>query len=311
MSWNIKYKYPFFAWALLSFTFLQIYIGLHLSKSKSYAPVENMNSTEFQKEFEWPRVERIDELKLQLANTPKIPPLLSNVRSVDESKLPHKCGVLFFYHIACTGGSSINHWFGKQLKLNGPNTSYWTKWGRKEKLEPNFILGMSNQTHNIGPNEWRFVHAHGMSYFPNASEPYLYQWREEVERQGCAFIVTTMLRDAIGHTISQSKGMIKPNLTLDQFISHLEPENYNQKGHFVTQIDYLLYNMGPRNEQNATKEEKVRRAIEILQRHFDVVSLGDHDTFTAVINKITGWRPWKKQASNIFGGDLNYSYAGK
>ena len=170
---------------------------------------------------------------------------------------------------------------------------------------------MTNQTQHIGPNEWRFVHAHGMSYFPNASEPYMYQWRETVERQGCGFIVTTMLRDAVGHTISQTKGMIKPNLTLDQFMNHMEPENYNQRGLFTSQIDYVLYNMGPRNEQNATKEEKVRRAIEILARHFDVVSLGNHEMFTDIIHKITGWTPLKKRASNIFDGDLNYSYAGK
>ena len=267
------------------------------------------SSQEYYNEFILPKNVPIIELKQQLQNKPKLPPFLSNMRSIDESKLPYKCGVILFYHIACTGGSSINHWFGKQVKLNGPNTSYWTKWGRKEKMEANFIKGMTNQTQRIGPSEWRFVHAHGMSLFPNASEAYLYQWREEVESQGCAFVVSTMLRDAIGHTISQTKGMIKPNLTLDEFLSHLEPENYNERGLFVTQLDYLLYNMGPRNVHNATKEEKVRRAIEILQRHFDVVSLGDHDRFTDIMNKITGWMPKKKQASNIFGGDLNYSYA--
>jgi hypothetical protein len=312
MTWNTKYKKPFFAWVLLSFTIFHIYVGLHLPKSRVYSPKNvSSSSSEFHKEFVWPKNERIVELALEVAKKPKIPPLLSNIRSIDESKLSFKCGIIFFYHIACTGGSSINHWLGKQVKLNGPHTSYWTSWGRHEGRERVFIAGMNNQTKKIGPNEWRVVHAHGFSYFPNASEPYLYQWREEVESQGCGFVVTTMLRDAIGHTISQTKGMIKPNVTLDQFMTHLEPENYNQRGLFVTQLDYLLYNMGPRNEQHATKEEKVRRAIEILQRHFDVVSLGDHDTFTDIINKITGWKPLQKRASNIFGGDLNYSYAGK
>lgn len=302
------YKLLFLA---LSFTAVRIYVGFHLFSSNLQGEAVDSLSLGFQREFLWPKNEPIIELALEVAKKPNIPPLLSNLRSIDESKLPHKCGIIFFYHIACTGGSSINHWFGKQVKLNGPHTSYWTKWGRKEKVEASFIKGMTKQTQNIGPNEWRLVHAHGMSYFPNASEVYLYQWREEVESQGCGFVVTTMLRDAIGHTISQTKGMIKPNLTLDQFMSHLEPEHYNQRGHFVTQLDYLLYNMGPRNEYNATKEEKVRRAIEILQRHFDVLLLSDYDRFTVIMNKITGWVPLKLRASNIFGGDLNYSYAGK
>ena len=269
------------------------------------------SSAEFLRQFVLPKNEPIVELALEMAKKPKIPPLLSSMRSIDETKLPYKCGVIFFYHIACTGGSSINHWFGQQIKLNGPHTSYWTKWGRKEKMEANFIKGMTNQTQNIRPNEWRFVHAHGMSYFPNASEAYLYQWREEVESQGCGFVTTTMLRDAIGHTISQTKGMIKPNVTLNQFLSHLEPGNYNQRGLFVTQLDYLLYNMGPRNVYNATKEEKVRRAVEILQRHFDVLLLSDYDRFAEIIHKITGWAPNYILPSNVFDGDLNYSYAGK
>jgi hypothetical protein len=295
---------------VLLFTTVGIYVALNLATSNTLGEVAQ-SSNGFQKEFLWPKNEPIVELKQRLAKKHKIPPLLSDIRSVDESKLPYKCGIIFFYHIACTGGSSLNHWFGKQVKLNGPNNSYWTKWGRKEKVETSFIKGMNTQTKNIGPSEWRFVHAHGMSFFPNASEAYLYQWREEVESQGCGFVVTTMLRDAVGHTISQTKGMIKPNVTLDQFLDHLEPENYNKRGLFVTQLDYLLYNMGPRNDYNATKEEKVRRGVEILQRHFDVVALSDHDRFIDIMNKITGWTPSEYRTSNIFGGDLNYSYRGK
>ena len=67
--------------------------------------------------------------------------------------------------------------------------------------------------------------------------------------------------------------------------------------------------MGPRNVHNATKEEKVRRAIEILQRHFDVLLLSDYDKFTEIIHKITGWVPRGIRESNVFQGDLNYSYA--
>merc|ERR1739844_740929 len=104
-------------------------------------------------------------------------------------------------------------------------------------------------------------------------------------RQGCGFVVTTMLRDAIGHTISQSKGMINTGLTLDEWMVHLEPENYSERGIFNTQLDYLVYNRGPRNEHNVTKEEKVRRGIELLQRHFDIVLLSDYERFTKIMMK--------------------------
>jgi len=200
----------------------------------------------------------------------------------------------------------MNRWLGKE-KDNNENVTYWTHWGRQDGIEPKFIEGMETQVANLAPYKWRIVHAHGHSFFTNTSEPYLYQWREIVEKQGCGFIVTTMLRDAIGHTISQTKGMINPNLTVDEFVEHLEPQNYNQRGHFNTQLDYLVYNRGPRNEWNVTKEEKVRRGMELLQRHFDIVLLSDYDRFTDIILKVTGWKRTLMRHANAFNGELNYT----
>lgn len=234
-------------------------------------------------------------------------PLISNVRSIDEAALPYQCGILFFYHIACTGGSSMNRWLGK-LKDNNPNVSYYTHWGRKgELVERSFVRGMEAQVNNIGPTEWRIVHAHGHSLSLNSSEAYLYQWRERVEQQGCNFVATTMLRDAVGHTISQSKGMINPNITLDEFIYHLEPENYNQHGYFNTQLDYILYNGPMRNPYNVTKEEKVRRGMELLSRHFDIVLVSDYERFTEIILKVTGWKGIAMRHANAYNGELNFS----
>ena len=306
MSRRFSPYYPMFAWFLLTLSSYRIYIAtiglLHASDTQTASSSFDTYKAEF-----FPPKSDDQILAEKITSYPRSPPLLSNLRTFDESKLPYQCGIIFFYHIACTGGSSMNRWLGKE-KDNNANVTYWTDWGRHDGVEPRFIKGMQKQVTDIARGEWRIVHAHGYSFFPNTSEPYLYEWRAQVENQGCGFVVTTMLRDAIGHTISQTKGMINPNYTLDEFIHHLEPQNYNQRGLFNTQLDYLVYNRGPRNEYNATKYEKVRRGMELLQRHFDIVLVSDYGRFIDIILKVTGWpvRVAMRHA-NSFNGELNFT----
>lgn len=299
---RISPYYLILAWVLLTLSSYRIFVAtVGLARSSIKASSEEIYKLEF-----YPRSQRAT-LNAKIASYPRVAPTLSALRTFDESKLPFQCGIVFFYHIACTGGSSMNRWLGKEKDLND-NVTYWTHWGRKDKVQDDFILGMEDQVKDLAPNKWRIVHAHGYSLFPNTSEPYLYQWREEVERQGCGFVATTMLREAVGHTVSQTKGMINPNLTLDEFVAHLEPQNYKERPHhFNTQLDYLLYNHGPRNIHNAPKEEKVRRAIELLQRHFDIVLLSDHQRFTEIILKVTGWKSTKMRHANSFNQEMNYT----
>jgi len=55
-----------------------------------------------------------------------------------------------------------------------------------------------------------------------------------------------------GHTISQHKGMILYNQTVDEFTEYLEPRNYNKVGNFRTQLDYFLY----KGDSNKYKQQQ-------------------------------------------------------
>jgi len=78
--------------ALLIFTAIRIFVVLQLTESNILSGDEVVQSSvEFQKEFILPKNEPLVELKLALAKKPKISPLLSNMRSIDESKLPYQC----------------------------------------------------------------------------------------------------------------------------------------------------------------------------------------------------------------------------
>lgn len=85
-------------------------------------------------------------------------------------------------------------------------------------------------------------------------------------------------------------------------------------------LDFFLYNIhgnryrdeypngpGGRNPFNVTKEVKVKRALELLHRHFDVVTVGDHATFQQKILDWTGWTPIKMPRGNVHKGVLNFT----
>ena len=108
-----------------------------------------------------------------------------------------------------------------------------THWGRNINVATKFYEKMEDHVKQFGPSEWRITHAHGYSMFPNASEPVLYKWREEVESQGCKFVVNTVFRDALSHTVSQIKSQNQAlklpqfqnftKIAFDEWLSHLKP----------------------------------------------------------------------------------------
>lgn len=188
-----------------------------------------------------------------------------------------------------------------------------------KEIEAKFARGMTNLIQNLGPNEWRIAHSHLVSTYLNESEDLLYKWRSDVEAQGCQLINTIMLRDPLNHAMSLHKVINAKNSTREEWTEYLSSPT--GPGKWATVLDFFLYNNhglryhddypngpGGRNPFNVTKEAKVARAMELLHRHFDIVTVADHTTFR---NKILHWTGWttviKMPRANVHHGEMNFT----
>lgn len=162
------------------------------------------------------------------------------------------------------------------------------------------------------------AHSHITSTYLNESEDLLYKWRSDVEAQGCQLINTIMLRDPLNHVMSLHKVIKAKNSTREEWTKFLESPT--QHGLWNTVLDFFLYNNhglryhddypngpGGRNPYNVSKEEKVRRGMELLHRHFDLVTLSDHSLFSETLLKWTGWTPIDMPRTNVYKGALDFT----
>lgn len=211
-----------------------------------------------------------------------------------------------------SGGASVNKWL---LKLHREqNITYFTHWGRSPAARTSFAEKMEQQLNNtLGPSEWRFAHAHGYSLLPYEDGANLDKWRDTVESQGCQFIVATLLRDALGHTISQVKEKHHVELKAAQngtLLNLTFAEWVSPPRAWSTQLDYFLFNSWAREmNPNYTREEKVRMAVEILRKHYDLVAYNNHELFRTTVLKMLGLNvnSYQIRRTNVYKGDITFT----
>ncbi|KAL3784100.1 hypothetical protein HJC23_012732 [Cyclotella cryptica] len=232
-----------------------------------------------------------------------------------DSDLPYRCGVVFFYHIPSTGGSTINKWLINFSPKSGGNVKYFTHWGSHhnisggERVQHAFIYGenggMNEFVKELEPNEWRIAHCHHNSLHLNESEHYLDLWRSEVEAQGCHFLGNVMFRESLSHSLSLYKHLDRYESSKEEWTKHLYTKS--EMGHWATQLDFFLYNNLARNPYAVSKQEKVRRALDLLEKHFDIVTVGDHSRYKDTLLRMTGWENKIMPRQNTYPGTLVFT----
>lgn len=196
---------------------------------------------------------------------------LPRAHQIDKSKLPHKCGMVFFFHVPSTGGATIKQWLWEYKTAQNygtvHNISHFEHWGRTAPffdIQRGFLGGWDNGTiklkngHRVGrhggmndfvanmkQDEWKIAHCHHSNMPLNTTEQYLSQWRSTVEGQGCAFIATIMFRDPLSHALSLFKHIKRYKSSKDVWTKHLL--STSEMGDWQTQLDYFLYNFLDRN----------------------------------------------------------------
>eukprot|EP00956_Cyclotella_meneghiniana_P009816 scaffold13605_cov25-Cyclotella_meneghiniana.AAC.2 len=169
----------------------------------------------------------------------------------------------------------------------------------------------------LGPTEWRLSHAHGCSLLPIEDESNLYRWREAIEKQGCKFILTTVVRDPLSHAISQLKSKQwaemkddQVRIPMEEWVAYLGTENRTAPRLWASQLDYFLFNCWDKNldlHNTMSREEKVKRGIEILRNHFDLVIYQNHDLFEEIITRMIEFPPISLRSSNQHMLEINFT----
>ena len=256
-------------------------------------------------------------IQLQAIQSSSTTTTIPRAHRSNRSKLPYKCGMVFFYHVPSTGGATTEQWLKEYTTEKNGTYSHFQHWERKKdgssknKSERVFIKGnrkhggMNEFVTNIKHDEWKIAHCHHSSMYLNTSEHYLSEWRTIVEGQGCAFIANIMFRDPLSHALSLFKHIKRYNSSRDVWTKHLYTKS--EMGQWQTQLDYFLYNLIDRNPYGVDKYTKVQRALQILHDHFDIVTVGDHDGYKKDLLSMTGWEEREMKRVNTHREKLMFS----
>ena len=209
-----------------------------------------------------------------------------------------KCGLIFYVHINQCAGGSLANWFkmhtsGYLLLQDCPsyltvsnNTTLRYEWKNMRKTADSFVRSVSNG--------WKVLHLHhgfpGVHYIKEVIK----NWKYIVEKKGCKFYQTTMIRNPLERFVSN---VDKYSVSMNKVESFMESrKNWLSRYFLFGLCGYYKNNLGCGFKVSDTftgtpnlNEEYAAEAIDTML-HFDSVGFIDrfHD-YLSIIKNVTGW----------------------
>lgn len=225
----------------------------------------------------------------------------SHARGLDERRLPYQCGVLVYdHHVPGEGGEALDEWIrGLAEAKDGASFIPNSKPGSKES----FLKRVESKIENVGPHDWTMIRARRGGLAFDVDEHVLRSWREAVERGNCTFVAAAVFSDPLDHSIKQTKQLFSEcqcNMT-----DFKERMTDIMEDPWTGQLDSFLFN--GHNSSMDTKE-KVKRSMQLLRDHFELVMVYDKADLAEEILRFTGWTSQSGvKRATVSDGGLVYS----
>eukprot|EP00494_Astrolonche_serrata_P031657 UN31926 len=166
---------------------------------------------------------------------------LSNSQSFPNIASKNDCGVIWHYHINKCAGGTIKKLFEEFADAyNHIFMHFWpsgtTRVKNKNETLSNWIprlMNIENEIERLENNKWIVIKHHhgapGMYYILSN----LTRLKTTVEKQGCTFLLTTVLRDPVTRLLS--------NLAFNSIDQNMADEFITSRSNWLSR--YLLYNL--------------------------------------------------------------------
>ncbi|KAL7538203.1 hypothetical protein ACHAXR_009076 [Thalassiosira sp. AJA248-18] len=229
----------------------------------------------------------------------------SQTRKIDEKNLPYKCGVIMYnHHIPGEGGYALDKWI-KELVDSNDNASFLSSESRDQSSKGSFIGEVEDQIQKVGPKDWKIIDTQRNGLVFATDENILRSWRDTVEKQNCHFIAASIFSDPLNHSIKYTKKQFAEcKCSMPEFKEQIMEDITANP--WTGQLDRFLFNSG--NDDLMEMKEKVKRGMQLLEAHFDLVLVDGQGDFAEDILRITGWTATSQvKKANVSDGGLVYS----